>query len=71
MVSSHMSTLAQIEAAAERLPVEQKEQLFLFLAMRLRASSDESPPPRDFSRERMDQWIADDEAGYRGFLASE
>ena len=65
-----MSTLAEIEAAAERLPAEQKEALFLFLAMRLRAATDELPPPRDFSRERMDQWIAEDEAGYRRFLSS-
>lgn len=65
-----MSTLAEIEAAAEKLPDQEKEQLFLFLAMRLRAATDEQLPPRDFSRERMDQWIADDEAGYRRFLSS-
>ena len=34
-----METLAQIEAAAEALPPEQKEQLFRFLAARLRPSA--------------------------------
>lgn len=33
-----MSTLLEIEAAAETLPVEQKEQLLLFLAPRLRST---------------------------------
>ncbi len=32
-----MSTLVEIEAAAEALPPEQKEELFHFLAARLRA----------------------------------
>jgi len=33
-----MSTLTEIEAAAEALPTEQKEQLLRFLAARLRSS---------------------------------
>jgi hypothetical protein len=33
-----MSTLAEIEAAAEALPAEQKEELIRFLAARLRPS---------------------------------
>ena len=33
-----MNTLSEIEAAAEALPLEQKEELFRFLATRLRAS---------------------------------
>ena len=63
-----MSTLAEIEAAADALPVEQKRELILFLAARLRAGSEELPPPREFSREQIEQWIADDEAGYRHFI---
>lgn len=62
-----MSTLSEIEAAADALTPEQKEELFLFLATRLRADAGQLPPPREFSREQMDQWIADDEAGYRRF----
>lgn len=63
-----MSTLAEIEAAADALPPEQKQELILFLAARLRAGAGELPPPREFSREQIDQWIADDEEGYRSFL---
>ncbi len=35
-----MSTLTEIETAADSLPVEQKEQLLLFLASRLRCEGD-------------------------------
>jgi len=41
-----MSTLAEIESAAEALPPEQKQELFLFLATRLRTETGEMPPPR-------------------------
>ena len=61
-----MSTLAEIEAAADSLPPEQKQELLLFLAARLR-SAGEVPPLRDFSREQMEAWIADDEEGMRHF----
>jgi len=64
-----VSTLAEIETAAEALPVEEKEQLFLFLAARLRAGSARLPEPRDFSLETIQSWIADDEAGLRRFHA--
>lgn len=66
-----MSTLAEIEAAADALPVEQKQELILFLAARLRAGSGELPPPREFTREQIEQWIADDEEGYSRFLAGQ
>ena len=62
-----MSTLAEIEAAADSLPAEQKQELILFLAARLRGAGD-VPPPRDFSREQIEAWIADDEEGMRRFL---
>lgn len=61
-----MSTLAEIEAATEALTPEQKQELFLFLAARLRANGD-LPPAREFSREQIEAWIADDEAGMRRF----
>ena len=66
-----MTTLAEIEAAVEALPPAQKEELFLFLATRLRAAGGELPAPREFSRQQLEQWIADDEAGYRRFLAGQ
>ncbi len=63
-----MSTLAEIEAAAEALPPEQQQELLLFLAPRLHATGRALPPPRDIPKEQMEKWIADDEAGHRRFL---
>ena len=56
-----MSTLAEIEAAADALPPEQKQELLLFLAARLRAQSTRTPEPRTFSPEQTAAWIAEDE----------
>ena len=64
-----MSTLAEIEAAAGQLRPEEQQELILFLAARLRASGAESPPPRLFSKEQIERWIAEDEEGYRRFVA--
>lgn len=63
-----MSTLAEIEAAADALAPEQQQELFLFLAARLRAGSGQLPMPRDFSPEQIRAWIQDDEQGMRRFL---
>lgn len=57
-----MNTLAEIEKAADALPPDQKQQLLLFLAARLRAGGARLPEPREFSREQIAGWIADDEA---------
>ncbi|MFN0133732.1 MAG: hypothetical protein ACKVW3_14535 [Phycisphaerales bacterium] len=57
-----MSTLREIEAAADALPPAQKQELLLFLAARLRAEAGQLPAPRKFSRERMNAWIAEDDA---------
>lgn len=66
-----MSTLAEIESAADALPPEQKQELLLFLATRLRAGTGQLPPPREFSREQIAAWIAawiaDDQDGMRLF----
>jgi len=64
-----MTTLNEIEAAADALPSEQKQELFLFLAARLRAGSTQLPAPREFGRDQIEAWIADDEAGMRRFKA--
>ncbi len=66
-----MSTLAEIEAAADALPANQKQELIVFLATRLRAEAGELPPPREFDRKQIEQWIADDEDGFRRFLAGQ
>ena len=57
-----MSTLEEIEAAADALPAEEKQELMLFLASRLRSSGAPMPDPRKFTREEMARWIAEDEA---------
>ena len=62
-----MSSLGEIEAAADALPVEEKQQLLLFLATRLRAQGARLPEPRRFSREQMTSWIAEDEADMQRF----
>jgi hypothetical protein len=66
-----MSTLTEIEAAADQLPPEEKQELILFLAARSRATGAELPPPRAFSKEQIAHWIAEDEEGYRRFVAGE
>ena len=63
-----MSTLAEIKAAADSLTPEEKRELVVFLATRLRESGVKLPPPRKFSREEIAGWIADDEEGMRRFL---
>ena len=62
-----MSNLAEIEAAAEALPPEQKQELMLFLATRLRAQGTRMPEPPKFSHEQTANWIAEDEADMQRF----
>ncbi len=66
-----MSTLAEIEEAADALTPEQKQQLILFLATRLRANGAQPPEPRRFTREEMSGWIAEDEADMERFRSGE
>jgi hypothetical protein len=63
---SGMSTLAEIEAAADALSLEQKQELLLFLASRLRGEGS-LPEPRRFSAERVTTWVVEDEADMRRF----
>jgi hypothetical protein len=65
--NSGMSTLPEIEAAADALPPADKQQLLLFLAARLREQSGQLPAPRKFSREQLNSWIAQDEAEMQRF----
>jgi hypothetical protein len=63
--TGNMGTLTEIEAAADRLPEAQQQELLLFLAARLRAKK--MPLPRKFTREQIQEWIARDEAEMRAF----
>lgn len=62
-----MSTLAEIEKAADALPLEQKQELLLFLVARLRASGQRLPDPRVFAPGQIEGWIAEDEAEMKRF----
>jgi hypothetical protein len=64
-----MSTLAEIEAAADSLSPEEKEELLRFLAMRLRK---ERPQPklRIYSDEELAAMLAEDEADGERFRRS-
>ncbi len=62
-----MSTLTEIETAAEMLPPEQKQELMRFLATRLRGEGARLPEPRRFSAQQTAEWIAEDEADMRRF----
>jgi hypothetical protein len=64
-----MSTLAEIEQAAEVLPVEQKQRLVAFLLTGLRKDGAPLPPPRDIPQATIEQWVAEDEEGFRKFKA--
>lgn len=56
-----MSTLAEIETAADSLSSEEKEELLRFLAMRLRKERAMSKP-RIYSDEEITAMLAEDEA---------
>ena len=56
-----MSTLAEIETAADSLSSEEKEELLRFLAMRLR-NDRALPQPRIYSDEELASMLAEDEA---------
>jgi len=62
-----VTTLADIEVAAEALPPEQKQELLIFLAARLRAQRVALPRPRKFSESQLAGWIEEDEADLRKF----
>jgi hypothetical protein len=61
-----MSTLAEIEAAADSLPSEQKEELLRFLAVRLRRER-ARPAPRVYSNEEIATMVAEDDAAGERF----
>jgi hypothetical protein len=61
-----MNTLVEIEAAADALPEEQKEELLRFLALRLRKQRVE-PQLRIYSKEELASMIAEDEADAERF----
>ena len=61
-----MTTLAEIERAADELPPEQQGELLVHLAERLRSAGPRLPEPRTFTAEQIAAWIAQDEADAEG-----
>lgn len=64
-----MSTLAEIEQAAEVLPLDQRQKLVAFLLTGLRKEGAPLPPPRDIPKATIEKWVAEDEEGFRKFKA--
>lgn len=62
-----MTNLAEIEAAVQGLSPEEKQRLLRFVAASVGGTVIEMPEPRDFSLEKMQGWIAEDEADMRRF----
>jgi hypothetical protein len=62
-----MSTLSEIEAAVEALPLADKQELLLFIVARLRSQAGDLPAPRRFPSEQLRSWIAEDEAEMQRF----
>jgi hypothetical protein len=65
-----MSSLTEIEAAADARPPDQKQELLLYLAARLRDEGAPLPEPRLFPPDRLKEWIAEDEADMERFRES-
>ena len=63
-----MSTLTEVENAARALPIEEREELLLFLAASLRQEGTLLPLPREFPAGQIQGWIAEDERGMQEFF---
>jgi len=66
----YVTTLAEIETAADALSAAEKQQLLLYLAARLQAQGAPLPETPALPRERVSDWMAEDEAAMRRFRPS-
>jgi hypothetical protein len=62
-----MTTLAEVEAAADALSAYDQQQLLLYLAARLQAKGASLPEAFRLPRETLVDWMAEDEAAMRRF----
>jgi hypothetical protein len=65
-----MTTLGEIQTAADALSASEKQQLMLFLAASLYAQGAPLPEYPDPSHEMLTDWMAEDEAAMRRFHPS-
>ena len=66
-----MTTLAEIENATDALTPAEQQELFFRLCAKLRRSGGPMPEPRTFTREQIEEWVAQDEEDMRRFRAGE
>ena len=62
-----MSNLMDIERAAVKLSAEEQQQLLRFLLRVVPVADGGLPPPRQFTEEEIQGWLAEDEASMRRF----
>jgi len=55
-----MSTLSEIEDAAKRLSLEERQKLMVWLASNLRATTQDLPEPRRLPASTIQSWIEED-----------
>lgn len=67
LYSLPVTTLAEIETAADALSAAEMQQLMLHLAARLEAQGALLPAANPCPRERASDWMAEDEAAMRRF----
>jgi hypothetical protein len=60
-----MSTLLEIEQAAEKLPVKEKTELLRFLLRIVPVNQADLPQPRVFAKEEIQGWLDEDEVSMR------
>ena len=60
-----MTTLAEIETAAETLSVPEQQQLMLYLAARLHSQGESLPHDPSIASGGIGDWMAEDEAAMR------
>jgi hypothetical protein len=65
-----VTTLVEIETMADALSATEKQQLMLYLAARLEAQGASLPKTPALPRERVSDWMAEDEAAMRRFRSS-
>ncbi|HUB24721.1 MAG TPA: hypothetical protein VL992_04765 [Tepidisphaeraceae bacterium] len=62
-----MSSLREIEAAVDSLLPDQRQELLIYIAAKMRADRSAIPQPRDFTGQQINTWIQEDESDMRRF----
>jgi hypothetical protein len=65
-----MKSFEEVQAAARELPKSEQQKLFNYLLMELEPQAGAIAPPRELSKEQIEQWIAADEEEWAKIKAS-